>query len=179
MESTFIILTQIITFGTAWSMFHCVLKRKKKDWFSLVGALGYLLLPYHVYVVTESVDRSQILIWMVVPILAASLVKMSDTEKNVLEDRLRIDRSTGPGDYRKTGWRSRIDAFVPDLRGWYLQETMAISGDRDSGSCHGIPHLYDVETLAIRRGLCGERIGIYQHHGAGIQYRRSVQYLFL
>ena len=50
MESTFIILTQIITFGTAWSMFHCVLKRKKKDWFSLVGALGYLLLPYHVYV---------------------------------------------------------------------------------------------------------------------------------
>ena len=81
MESTFIILTQIITFGTAWSMFHCVLKRKKKDWFSLVGALGYLLLPYHVYVVTESVDRSQILIWMVVPILAASLVKMSDTEK--------------------------------------------------------------------------------------------------
>lgn len=81
MESTFIILTQIITFGTAWSMFHCVLKRKKKDWFSLVGALGYLLLPYHVYVVTESVDRSQILIWMVVPILAASLIKMSDTEK--------------------------------------------------------------------------------------------------
>lgn len=81
MESTFIILTQIITFGTAWSMFHCILKRKKKDWFSLVGALGYLLLPYHVYVVTESVDRSQILIWMVVPILAASLVKMSDTEK--------------------------------------------------------------------------------------------------
>ena len=71
MESTFIILTQIITFGTAWSMFHCVLKRKKKDWFSLVGALGYLLLPYHVYVVTESVDRSQILIWMVVPILTA------------------------------------------------------------------------------------------------------------
>lgn len=56
-------------------------KEKKKDWFSLVGALGYLLLPYHVYVVTESVDRSQILIWMVVPILAASLVKMSDTEK--------------------------------------------------------------------------------------------------
>ena len=50
MESTFIILTQIITFGTAWSMFHCVLKRKKKDWFSLVGALGYLLLPYHVSV---------------------------------------------------------------------------------------------------------------------------------
>ena len=81
MESTFIILTQIITFGTAWSMFHCVLKRKKKDWFSLVGALGYLLLPYHVYVVTESVDRSQILIWMVVPILTASLIKMSDTEK--------------------------------------------------------------------------------------------------
>ena len=153
MESTFIILTQIITFGTAWSMFHCVLKRKKKDWFSLVGALGYLLLPYHVYVVTESVDRSQILI--------------------------RIDRSTGPGDYRKTGWRSRVDAFVPDLRGWYLPETMAISGDRNSGSCHGIPNLYDVETLAVRRGLCGERIGIYQHHGAGIQYRRSVQYLFL
>ena len=126
MESTFIILTQIITFGTAWSMFHCVLKRKKKDWFSLVGALGYLLLPYHVYVVTESVD-----------------------------------------------------AFVPDLRGWYLPETMAISGDRNSGSCHGIPHLYNVETLAVRRVLCGERIGIYQHHGAGIQYRRSVQYLFL
>ena len=25
--------------------------------------------------------------------------------ENVLEDRLRIDRSTGPGDYRKTGWR--------------------------------------------------------------------------
>ena len=120
MESTFIILTQIITFGTAWSMFHCVLKRKKKDWFSLVGALGYLLLPYHVY-----------------------------------------------------------DAFVPDLRGWYLPETMAISGDRNSGSCHGIPNLYDVETLAVRRGLCGERIGIYQHHGAGIQYRRSAQYLFL
>ena len=46
MESTFIILTQIITFGTAWSMFHCVLKRKKKDWFSLVGALGYVLVYY-------------------------------------------------------------------------------------------------------------------------------------
>ena len=99
--------------------------------------------------------------------------------ENVLEDRLRIDRSTGPGDYRKTGWRSRVDAFVPDLRGWYLPETMAISGDRNSGSCHGIPNLYDVETLAVRRVLCGERIGIYQHHGAGIQYRRSVQYLFL
>ena len=65
--------------------------------------------------------------------------------ENVLEDRLRIDCSTGPGDYRKTGWRSRVDAFVPDLRGWYLPETMAISGDRNSGSCHGIPHLYDVE----------------------------------
>ena len=170
MESTFIILTQIITFGTAWSMFHCVLKRKKKDWFSLVGALGYLLLPYHVYVVTESVDRSQILIWMVVPILTASLIKMSDTEKM----------------FWKTGYGLTavlalgiIDAFVPDLRGWYLPETMAISGDRNSGSCHGIPNLYDVETLAVRRGLCGERIGIYQHHGAGIQYRRSVQYLFL
>ena len=177
MESTFIILTQIITFGTAWSMFHCVLKRKKKDWFSLVGALGYLLLPYHVYVVTESVDRSQILIWMADPDSVSD--KNVGYGENVLEDRLRIDRSTGPGDYRKTGWRSRVDAFVPDLRGWYLPETMAISGDRNSGSCHGIPNLYDVETLAVRRGLCGERIGIYQHHGAGIQYRRSVQYLFL
>ena len=174
MESTFIILTQIITFGTAWSMFHCVLKRKKKDWFSLVGALGYLLLPYHVYVVTESVDRSQILIWMVVPILAASLVKMSDTEKMFWKTGYGLTAVLALGIIG-----SRIDAFVPDLRGWYLQETMAISGDRDSGSCHGIPHLYDVETLAIRRGLCGERIGIYQHHGAGIQYRRSVQYLFL
>ena len=117
MESTFIILTQIITFGTAWSMFHCVLKRKKKDWFSLVGALGYL--------------------------------------------------------------RSRVDAFVPDLRGWYLPETMAISGDRNSGNGIGISYLYDVEILAVRRSLCGERIGIYQHYGTGIQYRRSVQYLFV
>ena len=178
MESTFIILTQIITFGTAWSMFHCVLKRKKKDWFSLVGALGYLLLPYHVYVVTESgsVTDSDM-------DGGADPGSVSDKNvgygENVLEDRLWIDRSIGPGDYRKTGWRSRVDAFVPDLRGWYLPETMAISGDRNSGSCHGIPHLYDVETLAVRRVLCGERIGIYQHHGAGIQYRRSVQYLFL
>ena len=175
MESTFIILTQIITFGTARSMFHCVLKRKKKDWFSLVGALGYLLLPYHVYVVTESVDRSQILIWMVVPILAASLVKMSDTEKMFWK--------TGYGltALLALGIIGRLDgvAALTLLRGWYMPETMAISGDRNSGSCHGIPHLYDVETLAIRRVLCGERIGIYQHHGAGIQYRRSVQYLFL
>ena len=177
MESTFIILTQIITFGTAWSMFHCLLKRKKKDWFSLVGALGYLLLPYHVYVVTESVDRSQILIWMVVPILAASLVKMSDTEKMFWKTGYGLTAVLALGIIGR--WRSRVDAFVPDLRGWYLPETMAISGDRNSGSCHGIPHLYDVETLAVRRVLCGERIGIYQHHGAGIQYRRSVQYLFL
>ncbi|MFR1547356.1 MAG: hypothetical protein ACLST2_10240 [Waltera sp.] len=52
MESTFIILTQIITLephGVCSLRF----KEKKKDWFSLVGALGHLLLPYHVYVVTE------------------------------------------------------------------------------------------------------------------------------
>ena len=154
-------------------------KEKKKDWFSLVGALGYLLLPYHVYVVTESVDRSQILIWMVVPILAASLIKMSDTEKMFWKTGYGLTAVLALGDYRKTGWRSRVDAFVPDLRGWYLPETMAISGDRNSGSCHGIPHLYDVETLAVRRVLCGERIEQNHNHGAGIQYRRSVQYLFL
>ena len=174
MESTFIILTQIITFGTAWSMFHCLLKRKKRDWFSLVGALGLSCICGNGKCgsVTDSdmdggADPGSV------------SGKNVGYGENVLEDRLRIDRSTGPGDYRKTGWRSRVDAFVPDLRGWYLPETMAISGDRNSGSCHGIPHLYDVETLAVRRVLCGERIGIYQHHGAGIQYRRSVQYLFL
>ena len=41
----------------------------------------YLLLPYHVYTVIQSGDRLQTLIWMLVPILTASLVKMSDTEK--------------------------------------------------------------------------------------------------
>ena len=30
MESTFIIWSQVITFGTAWSMFHCIFKRKRK-----------------------------------------------------------------------------------------------------------------------------------------------------
>jgi hypothetical protein len=137
MESTFIIWSQVITFGTAWSMFHCIFKRKKKDWISLAGALVYLLLPYHVYTVIQSGDR-----------LSGKNVGYGE---NVLEDRLRIDRSTVPGDYRKTGWRSRIDAFVPDLRGWYLPETMAISGDRNSGNGIGIPHLYDVEALAVRR----------------------------
>ena len=81
MESTFIIWSQVITFGTAWSMFHCIFKRKKKDWISLAGALVYLLLPYHVYTVIQSGDRLQTLIWMLVPILTASLVKMLDTEK--------------------------------------------------------------------------------------------------
>ena len=81
MESTFIIWSQVITFGTAWSMFHCIFKRKKRNWISLAGALVYLLLPYHVYTVIQSGDRPQTLIWMLVPILTASLVKMSDTEK--------------------------------------------------------------------------------------------------
>ena len=81
MESTFIIWSQVITFGTAWSMFHCIFKRKKRNWISLAGALVYLLLPYHVYTVIQSRDRPQMLICMLVPILAASLIKMSDTEK--------------------------------------------------------------------------------------------------
>lgn len=83
MESTFIILTQIITFGTAWSMFHCIIKKKKRDWLALAGALVYLLLPYHVYVVTQSGDQSQTLIWMLLPILAAALIKLSDTGKSI------------------------------------------------------------------------------------------------
>ena len=138
MESTFIILTQIITFGTAWSMFHCVLKRKRKDWFHWwgigvsVAALSCICGNGKCGSVTDS-DMDG----------GADPDSVSDKNvgygENVLEDRLRIDRSTGPGDYRKTGWRSRVDAFVPDLRGWYLPETMAISGDRNSGSCHGIP----------------------------------------
>lgn len=78
MESTFIILTQFITFGTAWSMFHCILKKRRRDWLSLAGALLYLLLPYHVHMMTKSGDQTQILIWMVIPILAAALVKLSD-----------------------------------------------------------------------------------------------------
>ena len=177
MESTFIILTQIITFGTAWSMFHCVLKRKKKDWFSLVGALGYLLLPYHVYVVTESVDRSQILIWMVVPILAASLVKMSDTEKMFWKTGYGLTAVLALGIIgRLDGVAALTLLFLICVGGICRRQwqypVIGILGD-------GIPHLYDVETLAVRRVLCGERIGIYQHHGAGIQYRRSVQYLFL
>ena len=81
MESTFIILSQFITFGTAWSMFHCIFKRKTKDWLSLAGALLYLLLPYHVYIVTKSGDRSQSLIWMLMPIYVAALIKLSDTGK--------------------------------------------------------------------------------------------------
>ncbi|MFR8846659.1 MAG: hypothetical protein ACLVGL_17455 [Waltera sp.] len=41
MESTFIILTQIITFGTAWVCVPVRFKEeKKKDWFSLVGHWG-------------------------------------------------------------------------------------------------------------------------------------------
>ena len=49
MESTFIILTQIITFGTAWSMFHCVLKRKKKRLVFTGGGIGVSVAAFIMY----------------------------------------------------------------------------------------------------------------------------------
>lgn len=88
MEKAWLLLSQVMTLGTTWCMFHCILKEKKQSgqeqrkWVLLAGILLYLLLPKHVAVVRER-DWTQIVIWMLVPVLVAALLQVADTQKRL------------------------------------------------------------------------------------------------
>lgn len=91
MERAWLLLSQVMTLGTTWCMFYCILKEKEKkkgqrerrQWIQLAGTLLYLLLPRHIAVVREERNWTQIVIWMVIPVLAASLLEVIYTEKKL------------------------------------------------------------------------------------------------
>ncbi len=74
----FLICSQIFTLISATFMFTVLLyeglKRpdKKGLLLSLNGAIIYMLTPYHVYIVTGTVDRADIIVWAVFPLLVAA-----------------------------------------------------------------------------------------------------------
>lgn len=91
MENALIILSQLMTAETACCMFQCITREKEKNgkpsrgstMVLIIGTLIYLLLPGHVNVVMHNRDWTQILLWMLVPVLAAALMKMSSAEKKI------------------------------------------------------------------------------------------------
>lgn len=91
MEKAWLVLSQIMTLGTTWCMFHCILKEKetkqtrqeRKNGILLSGILIYLLLPRHIAVVREERDWTQIVIWMLVPVLTAALLQVAKTERRL------------------------------------------------------------------------------------------------
>ena len=91
MENILVILSQLVTAGTVCSMFLCIIGEKDKNRklsrksiaVLTMGTLIYLLLPEHVNVVIHNRDWTQILLWMLIPVLAAALMKMASTEKKI------------------------------------------------------------------------------------------------
>lgn len=91
MENAWIIVSQLVTAGTACCMFRCIIGEKDKNRklsrksiaVLTMGTLIYLLLPEHVNVVIHNRDWTQILLWMLIPVLAAALMKMASTEKKI------------------------------------------------------------------------------------------------
>ena len=91
MENAWIIVSQLVTAGTACCMFRCIIggkdKNRKLSRKSIavltMGTLIYLLLPEHMNAVIHNRDRTQILLWMLIPVLAAALMKMASTEKKI------------------------------------------------------------------------------------------------
>lgn len=91
MENAWIIVSQLVTAGTVCSMFLCIIGEKEKNKklsrksiaVLTMGTLIYLLLPEHVNVVIHNRDWTQILLWMLIPVLAAALMKMASTEKKI------------------------------------------------------------------------------------------------
>lgn len=88
MENAWIIVSQLVTAGTACCMFRCIIGEKDKNRklsrksiaVLTMGTLIYLLLPEHMNVVIHNRDRTQILLWMLIPVLAVALMKMASTE---------------------------------------------------------------------------------------------------
>lgn len=91
MEKVLILLSQLMTAEAAWCMFQCVIQEKEKNRklpreskaVLTAGTLIYLLLPGHVNVVMHNRNWTQILLWMLVPVLAAALIKMSSARKRL------------------------------------------------------------------------------------------------
>ena len=91
MENAWIIVSQLVTAGTACCMFRCIIGEKDKNRklsrksiaVLTMGTLIYLLLPEHVNVVIHNRDWTQILLWMMIPVLAAALMKIASTEKAI------------------------------------------------------------------------------------------------
>lgn len=91
MENAWIIVSQLVTAGTACCMFRCIIGEKDKNRklsgkpiaVLTMGTLTYLLLPEHMNVVIHNRDRTQILLWMLIPVLATALMKMASTEKKI------------------------------------------------------------------------------------------------
>lgn len=91
MENAWIIVSQLVTAGTVCCMFRCIIGEKDKNRklsrksiaVLTMGTLIYLLLPEHVNVVIHNRDWTQILLWMLIPVLAAALMKMASTEKKI------------------------------------------------------------------------------------------------
>lgn len=91
MENILVILSQLVTAGTVCSMFLCIIGEKEKNKklsgksiaVPAMGTLCYLLLPEHVNVVIYNRDWIQILLWLLIPVLATSLMKMVSTEKAI------------------------------------------------------------------------------------------------
>ena len=91
MENILVILSQLVTAGTVCSMFLCIIGEKDKNRklsrksiaVLTMGTLIYLLLPEHMNAVIHNRDRTQILLWMLIPVLAAALMKMASTEKKI------------------------------------------------------------------------------------------------
>jgi hypothetical protein len=73
-----LIFSQIFTLLSATAMFMVLISGevKKPDkkglLMSLAGAIIYMLTPYHVYIVTAEVDKADIIVWAVFPILVAA-----------------------------------------------------------------------------------------------------------
>ena len=91
MENAWIIVSQLVTAGTVCCMFRCIIGEKDKNRklsrksiaVLTMGTLIYLLLPEHVNVVIHNRDWTQILLWMLIPVLAAAFMKMASTEKKI------------------------------------------------------------------------------------------------
>ncbi len=91
MEKALILLSQVMTLGTAECMFHCIFKENEKKIngnpqrgktvVPAAGSLLYLLLPVHVSAIREQRDWILIGIWMLLPVLIAALIQLTHTEK--------------------------------------------------------------------------------------------------
>lgn len=85
MEKALILVSQLMTAEAVWFMFQCMIQEKEKsrklsrgsEAVLAAGTLIWLLLPGHVNVVIHNRNWTQIWLWMLVPVLAAALIKMA------------------------------------------------------------------------------------------------------